>query len=246
MGGLSFLSCLMPKRDEIVRPSKQDPAGGLLWYPEAVALQPEMKTQGRYERGYPRGAVVHYTAGSTAASAISQAMTSGYAYFVIDRGGVIYQGAPLDRWGYHCGPSQHPDFPGATGLSRHLVGIEMVSAGRVEEDKPDADGVRRFRQWWEKNPSRFLREDEVRYAATDFNNVRAGYYHAFDDDQESALVNLLMWLKTNDVTDSFGLPWVLGHDEIAPGRKSDPGAALSMSMPDFRLKLYRLLQESGL
>ncbi len=63
-------------------------------------------------------------------------------------------------------------------------------------------------------------------------NIKKGKYQAFTSKQEAALKNFIFWLK--DVNPEFDVEWVVGHDEIAPTRKSDPGASLSMTMPKFR------------
>jgi len=50
------------------------------------------------------------------------------------------------------------------------------------------------------------------------------------------LFKLLRWLEYNG-NGIFKLDFVLGHDEVAPSRKNDPGGSLSMTMPEFRKKL---------
>jgi len=42
-----------------------------------------------------------------------------------------------------------------------------------------------------------------------------------------------------DVNPEFRADWVAGHDEVSPGRKSDPGGSLSMTMPQFRYMLKK-------
>ncbi len=80
---------------------------------------------------------------------------------------------------------------------------------------------------------------EVRTVATNNANQKAGHYQKYTDAQETALVNLLLWLFKNN-PDVFSLDFVVGHDEVSPGRKNDPGGALSSTMPKFRQKLKSL------
>jgi lysozyme family protein len=52
-------------------------------------------------------------------------------------------------------------------------------------------------------------------------------------------VKLLLWLKGNQ-PDVFQFEFVLGHDEVSPGRKNDPGGALSVTLPQFRERLVSM------
>lgn len=57
-------------------------------------------------------------------------------------------------------------------------------------------------------------------------------FQAYTPKQEAALVNFIKWQL--DVNPEFSIDFVAGHHEISPGRKSDPGDSLSMTMPKFR------------
>ena len=52
----------------------------------------------------------------------------------------------------------------------------------------------------------------------------------------TTLMNMIRYMKA--VCPDFDVEWVVGHDEIAPSRKSDPGASLSMTMPELR-KIFK-------
>ncbi len=88
------------------------------------------------------------------------------------------------------------------------------------------------------NPRRDLPADQVRYVER-FQNREAGWYHRYTPEQEQALTDLLLWLKTNAPA-IFDFELVLGHDEVSPGRKNDPGGSLSLTMPDLRARLVAL------
>lgn len=216
-----------PDRNPLVKQAQ-----GVLWYPLAVIVEPEMKTRGKYPKGYPEGAVVHYTAGHSRKSAISQAQKHGWAYFVIDQPGEVYQAHPLDRWGYHAGVSewgaQYPN-----GVSKHLVGIEVVCAGKLTKSD---DGS--LRTWWGKEVPQ---ENAILVSGKDWGDD--GYYEKFTQEQEDSLVSLLFWLKTNSPW-IFSANYVLGHHEVSPGRKTDPGGSLSMPMDQLREELLGLWANS--
>lgn len=146
-------------------------------------------------------------------------------YFAIDRDGNIGQNFSLDRWGYHAGKSKWPIL--GTGVSKQLVGIEVCCPGTLDHNGEAWFGVR------------YGSEDYRRVKSS--GNVRAGVYHRFTQHQERALERLLIWLKTNNPS-VFQLDLVLGHDEVSPGRKNDPGGSLSCTMPEFRRKLEQGLK----
>ncbi len=207
-----------------------------LWYPAAAVVTPSLPTLGRYALGHPRGAVVHFTAGAYGLSELDLARQCGYAYFLVDERGGVHQGFPLDRWGSHAGRSAWPGL-GPNGVSRHLVGIEVDCAGLLA---PDGHGA--FKTWWGKS----IAAADVRVVSPvpgTKDNRAAGAYHRYTEAQEAALVDLLLWLKAN-APDVFDLELVLGHDEVSPGRKQDPGGSLSMPMPSLRALLKARHQQA--
>lgn len=203
----------------------------LLRYPAAIQDKyGKMKTQGKYAGGYPQGAVVHFTAGSSAESSLTWGMGEGYCFFVIAKDGTIFQNFDLDSWGYHAGASSWKGLPGS--VSDELVGIEIDCAGSLDKI---AEG--KFQSWFGK----VFGSDSVRHSSGE-DNIKPGYYVKYTPEQEEALISLLLWMKENN-PEVFDLNFVVGHDEVAPNRKNDPGAALSMSMPKFRQLLQRKWQE---
>lgn len=192
-----------------------------LYYPKAKPVDPPLPTHGLYQAGYPRGAIVHYTAGAPGLGALEEARIEGYTYFLIDVDGSVHQGFPLSEWGYHAGDSYWSGI--GTHVSTQLVGIEIACAGMVE-----TDGIGNFKTCW----GGFVGHEQVR-VVTEKDNRAAGAYHIYTEAQEAALLDLLVWLKINN-PQVFNIDWVLGHDEVSPGRKTDPGGSLSMTMPQLR------------
>jgi len=179
------------------------------------------------------GLIVHYTAGQQTtdpSGAIGMANDSEhapYAYWVLASDGTIYKTHELNRWGYHCGTYHH----------RTHLGIEIMCPGKLvkvgENFYPwynlDRTGNPKGNPW----PS-----DRVRYFGG--NDVQTkGFYAKYTDEQEKALVGLVQYLKDN--CKNFSINNVLGHDEILPDYKDDPGGSLSMSMTDFRAHLKKVI-----
>lgn len=210
-----------PSKDEIKLGAK------LVEIPFAHQVKNGMGYKGTYSGGYPKGAIVHYTAGrfkggvNKAIDTMNGGKKNGYTFLVISYDGEVVQGFPIDKWGWHAGQSSHKSFSGSA--SDKLIGIEICNAGLLTKR-----GDKFFSWYGEEIPS-----DQVRQVKGTTDNQRAGYYHKYSKEQEDALVNLLLWLKANNPS-GFNFDLVLGHDEVSPGRKQDPGGSLSMSMPKFR------------
>lgn len=82
-------------------------------------------------RYIPQYLVIHYTAATTAESAISWFMmpiAQASAHLLIGRDGTITQFAPFNVVAWHAGTSI---WNGIVGLNKHSIGIELVNAGRL-------------------------------------------------------------------------------------------------------------------
>jgi len=214
------------------RPSVSDSNQKLLWCPFAKSDFKPARSRGSYADGYPRGAVVHYTAGrrKSLEDSIAYQLSEGYLYFIIDADGNISQNFPLDSHGYHAGKSSYPGLSGS--VSDELVGIEIQSAGLLKKKSG------KYKSWFNTT----IPDSEVRSINTKNENQVPGHYEKYTEAQEEALTELILWLYKNN-PDIFSLNYVLGHDEISPGRKQDPGGCLSMTMPQFRNHLKELAAE---
>lgn len=185
----------------------------------------------------PKGLIVHFHAGhrdsrNNSLSTLELGRKNGYKYICLEEDGVLHfpandktdSGIPsFYGHSYHCGTFHHKDH----------VGVEVICSGKLSF----ISGM--FKTWFKK----VIPVKEVRKVKA-VDNIVAGYYQAFTSEQEKALVDLCLYL---DATyDSFSLDRVLGHDEVAPGRKNDPGGSLSKPMPKFRLFLKREKIKRGL
>lgn len=206
------------------------------------------------------GLIVHYDAARTQPDSdascrgvLRYGAGQGYHYGAISRTGRIYlpQGFTWDAWGYHAGKSLCPE-TGRAGVSRFYVGFELNNPGQLYQARED--GV--FCPWFNARRDKrgrvildengrcrrlsehgeWYREYELRYAEGE--NINAGWYLPFTREQFDALAAVCLWLSEAHA-ETFSLDRVFGHDEVSPGRKSDPGGALGwpdqvMTMPDFR------------
>lgn len=240
---------LPPNETEEEKESKE------LWYPFRKIVNEHkddrMRTRGYYQERFPKGAVIHFTAGrsrgidgglrnATTESgqgirSLKSALKSPYTYFLIDREGNVYQNFPLNRWGYHAGKSSYPGL--ADDVSTDLVGIEVMNAGTLKK----VYGLDKYVAWFtnvDKGDAYFEPHEMEHWQKTE--NIQAGYYHKFSNAQKKALVKLILWL--NDQSSEFNLDYVVGHDEVAPERKCDPGGSLGMPMSHFREMLKDILE----
>jgi N-acetyl-anhydromuramyl-L-alanine amidase AmpD len=234
---VSAAPMIVPPKAEPPRPNMDAVGQKKLWYPDAVILKgAEMPTQGKYRKGYPEGAIVHYTSGrdqteKNAENTVMGGIKNGYTFFVIGPTGVVYQSFPLDRWGYHAGESKWPGL--GSGVSRYLVGIEVSCAGKLDDNYTSWFGV--------KYP-----KEETR-VVTDAHECPKGIYKKYTEAQEESLVKLLLWLKSNN-PEVFSFDYVLGHHEVAgvkgigKWRKVDPGGSLSLPMSKFRERLFNAVR----
>ena len=186
---------------------------------------------------------------------------NGFHYGEISRTGKIFlaEGFEWNEWGSHAGESLCP-VTKRTSVSRYYVGFEMNNPGLLYEAQED--GV--FCPWFNtvvnakgqteldargrckrrSATDEWYPASEVRRVAAK-GNIKAGVYLPYSFDQFQALTNLCLYLaKTFPAT--FSLDRVLGHDEVAPQRKNDPGGALAdparlMTMSEFRTYLKSLL-----
>lgn len=158
--------------------------------------------------------VLHYTAGTTAAGAIGwfqKPQSQASAHFVLDRDGGLTQMVPMNRRAWHAGESRWGELKDINSFS---IGIEIVNAGKLRKR---ADGA------WVNWSNAVIRNDEVSLA-THKNEARETGWHEYT----SAQIETVVAVGTV-VAKHYQLVDVLGHDDIAPARKADPGPLFPMS-----------------
>lgn len=209
---------------------------------QAVTFTATTNMGGELSGGAPRFLIVHYTAGGTASGAISWFKTPGSsasAHLVIDHTGAITQCVPFNRVAWHAGRSA---WQGTVGLNSHSVGIEIVNWGLLRGE-PGA---------WRSATGRHLPDDRVlRARHKNFDPAITHGWEVFDEAQIEATEQAALAIVRH-----YGIPesHVLGHDDIAPGRKQDPGPAFDLDRLRGRLfgraeggdDLYRVVSGTGL
>ena len=156
--------------------------------------------------------VFHYTAGRSAESSIEHLCNPdarASAHVVIARDGGITQLAPFDIKTWHAGVSH---WNGLSGLNSFSIGIEMGNAG------PLSKSGKHYSAWFGGDYS----EDEVLHAKHKHEGIER-YWHTYTEKQIESAVDLAGLLVKQ-----YGLEDVLGHEDIARGRKTDPGPAFPM------------------
>jgi hypothetical protein len=214
-------------------PSQDSFGKGELWIPWAQRFAAGPK-RGEYPRKYPSGLIVHWTAGhrNGLKAGMDFMRTSGMLYLMVDKDGNLGQSDPLNFHGYHAGNSSHPSVKGY--VSDDFAGVELQAAGNLR-----ANGGHYY-PWWDNGKldpkNRIPHEEVITVSARD--NISAGHYHLYTLPQMLALRKLVAWLHLNN-PDVFSIDRVLGHDEVSPGRKSDPGGALNLEGDSLTMKEFR-------
>ena len=179
----------------------------------------------------PKIAVIHYTAGSTARSSAewfrSPQNKSSSAHVVIERDGTVIQCVDFRKVAWHAGKSRWRDI---VGLNRHSIGIELANFGWL---RPSGDRWVTFSGKPIANP----------YIARHRNgnpdgSTRPIGWEPFPEEQFEAARGLVEALM-----DAYGINEIVGHDDIAPIRKSDPGPAFDMTR--FRTSLLDPRKDDG-
>ena len=167
----------------------------------------------------PEYVVLHYTAGPHAAGAIETLCNPerrASTHLVIDRDGGITQLVPFDTIAWHAGKSA---WDGRTGLNKFSIGIQLDNAGDLQREDE------KWVSWW----GQVYPDDQVIEAVHKHGDKKVGW-HKYTDAQVNAVREVVAALFQD-----YDLKDILGHDDISPGRKLDPGPAFPMA--DLRLAI---------
>jgi N-acetyl-anhydromuramyl-L-alanine amidase AmpD len=215
--------------------------------PFAIQMKNKMKTRGGYEGGYPKGILIHFTAGqwekySDMEDTMNWGVNQGFAFLGIASTGEVLQAHPVNLWGYHAGESSwaRGTYPLIGSVSDDLIGIEMANPGRLEKR---SDG---FYTWFNKKINPDIHGNPI-YVTEDDYDCPEGWYLPYSKIQEASLTRTIIWLLQNDPYGTMKIDNILGHHEVSGKlglgywRKNDPGGALSMPMDDYREFIERRL-----
>lgn len=180
---------------------------------------------GYLENKEPDTIVIHYTAGSSAESSVRSLCSEkskASAHLVIGRDGSIFQLVPFNMAAWHAGASAHAE-TGRKGLNRYSVGIELDNAGVLTRQNDNS-----YLSWFGKS----YPAAEV-LAAVHRNQQVERYWHLYTQPQLEACLEVCRVLAAR-----YPIRYVVGHEEISPGRKVDPGPAFPLEK--FRDKILDL------
>lgn len=181
---------------------------------EDIVHCPSPNQGGIFAAGTPDTLILHFTAGDGAQWAIDKLCdpTPGgrvSAHLVVDRDGTVTQLLPFDTVAWHAGAS---DWGGRTGFNNFSLGIEIDNAGRL---LPQGD---HFVSW---RGHSYAAQQVV--LGTHRNEQQPSWWHRYPKVQLDVVTDLCRLL-----TDTYKMRYILGHEEIAPQRKQDPGPAFPL------------------
>lgn len=173
----------------------------------------------------PQFLVIHFTAsgpGSDIAAYFSKSVAKVSAHLVIRRDGTIKQCVPFDTVGWHAGKSQWRDKSGTmhVGLNQDSIGIEIENWGPLT----------RSGSGWRSWTNQSVDPAHVIEAAHKNDGMVRGW-ETFTTSQVEATIG-----AAQAICSTYKIEEIVGHDDIAPLRKTDPGPAWNMA--SFRAKVF--------
>ena len=185
-----------------------------------VEWEPSPNKGAKLEGGKPDTVIIHYTAGASARSSVRtlcRQSAKASPHLVVGRQGEIFQLVPFDTIAWHAGKSS---YQGRTGFNRYSVGIELDNAGQLT---PNGSGG--FLTWFNRTVP-----PEEAIQAIHRNQNKPSWWQSYTDVQIE-LTELICQL----LIDKYDVQSILGHEEIAPRRKVDPGPAFPLDKIRTRL-----------
>lgn len=173
----------------------------------------------------PKFLVVHYTASGPSfnvARYFAKPEARVSAHLVIPRDGTVVQCVPFNKVGWHAGPSRWTDRNGRehVGLNQSSIGIEIENWGPL----------RRTGAGWASWTGEPVDPTKVAEARHKFGTPDCGWETFTPAQIETAIA------AAQAICSEYGIVEIVGHDDIAPGRKSDPGPAWNMA--SFRARVF--------
>lgn len=173
------------------------------------AINSELPTGGRLAN--PRYLIIHYTAGGGVSGSLETLKANRTSYHVlIDRDGSIHQVAAFDRRAGHAGVS---NWKGQDDMNRHSIGISLANFGGYLKKLPG--GV------WRAPGGKEMEGHEVLEAEHHIGLSDVTGWERFKDPQIAAMLLVVAAIGGAYPT----IIDAMGHDEVAMGRREDPGPA---------------------
>jgi N-acetylmuramoyl-L-alanine amidase len=178
-----------------------------------ILQKPSPNIGGHFKQGFLDTIVIHYTAGRNAIQSVNSLCNPAHqasAHIVIGRDETITQLVDFDKVAWHAGKSS---YNGRIGYNQYSIGIEIDNCGYLTKHADD------FLSWF-----------GATYETSD----------AFEGKHRNPKVNYEYWLRytewqiqiVEDICElliaQYNIKNILGHEEIAPNRKIDPGPAFPL------------------
>ncbi len=183
----------------------------ILYGKNVKKMIPSPNHGGEFKEGDLDTIVIHYTGGpyKQSINTLTNPRVRASAHVVVDRDGSVTQLVPFNLIAWHAGKSY---YRGRTGFNNFSIGIEIVNSG------PLTKSGNVFRSWYGEafSPTEVIE-------AVHRNETRPRYWHIYTPEQIETVTELSQLL-----IETYGLKYILGHEEIAPGRKLDPGPAFPL------------------
>lgn len=174
----------------------------------------------RTANGLPDSIIIHYTGMTSLAGAVKVLTTKKpkdnvSAHLVVGKNGEVVQLARFDTRTWHAGTSA---YNGREGYNHYSIGIEIDNVGWLKDF-----GEGKYSRKLLSREGIYFDKDEVLAAKHVNPDIPYAYWGKYTDAQVDAVFDLCQLLYN-----SYDIKEILGHDEISPGRKSDPGPAFPM------------------
>jgi N-acetyl-anhydromuramyl-L-alanine amidase AmpD len=162
--------------------------------------------------------VLHFTASATLLGTVNwfqkpHARVS--AHYVVGRNGQIVQMVHENEKAWHAGKAKLSGDPRVNSMS---IGIEIVNWGELQYD----GALNTFYCW----PGNYTRKYDPKKYGQPIQSPDGKWWAPYTDAQVDAVVSLCRDLvqRYPAITEDR----LVGHSDVAPGRKTDPGPALDM------------------
>lgn len=179
---------------------------------------PNLYKQPEFRAGYPDSIVIHYTGMNDAVAAANLLCDEDHkasAHLVVGKDGKVYQLAPFNYRTWHAGESE---YKGRKYYNHYSIGIEIDNLGWLEKQANGSYSRTKLL------PYKIARKQAEVVEATHWNpKVRHQYWDEYTKAQLDRVTEICQALMQ-----VYAIHEVLGHDEISPERKQDPGPAYPM------------------
>ncbi len=185
---------------------------------DGVNFKQTPKVSGKFSSGLPDTIIIHYTAGhktDVAVRVLTKPNIRASAHMVVGMDGEIVQLADLNEITWHAGKSAY-DLPTGyrTSFNKYSIGIEISNPGYMKKvgDK--------YKPWYDG----YLVGEDMIVKKKHRNKVtRATLWHKYPEVQVEKVFEIC-----KAICEKYPIKFILGHEEVSPGRKTDPGPAFPL------------------